>query len=54
MPPPRPLYRLKDVLYGPNALSRVYVVEGEKAADAGSGLGLVTVAPAREVLQRHI
>jgi putative DNA primase/helicase len=46
MPPPRPLYRLNDVLAGPNVLSRVYVVEGEKAADAGKSIGLVTTTSA--------
>ena len=46
MPPPRPLYGLRDLLAGPNALSRVYVVEGEKAADAGRRVGLLTVTSA--------
>jgi hypothetical protein len=41
MPTPRPLYRLPDLLAtGPG--ERVYVVEGEKAADAGRAIGLTT------------
>jgi len=38
MPEPRPLYRLKEV----SQADVVFVVEGEKAADAGSSIGLCT------------
>ena len=47
MPAPRPLYALQEILPLPGTgndaerLRRVYVVEGEKAADAGRSLGLV-------------
>ena len=47
MPTPRPLYALQDILPMPGTTNdeernrRVYVVEGEKAADAGRRLGLV-------------
>ncbi len=54
MPSPRVLYRLNDVLFGPNVLSRVYVVEGEKAADAGSSIGLVTVTSAGGASAAHL
>jgi hypothetical protein len=41
MPEPRPLYHLPDLLATP-AGSRVFVAEGEKAADAARAIGLVT------------
>lgn len=41
MPDPRPLYGLPDLLAMPVG-SRVYVTEGEKAADAARAVGLVT------------
>lgn len=41
MPTPRPLYRLTELLAMPVG-SRVYVTEGEKAADAARSVGLVT------------
>lgn len=45
MPTPRPLYGLPDLLATP-AGSRVYVTEGEKAADAARAVGLVaTTSP---------
>lgn len=45
MPTPRPLYRLRDLLATP-AGSRVFIVEGEKAADACRAVGLVaTTSP---------
>ena len=44
---------LNDVLFGPNVLSRVYVVEGEKAADAGSSIGLVTTTSAGGASAAH-
>ncbi len=45
MPTPRPLYRLPDLLATP-AGSRVYVTEGEKAADAVRAVGLTaTTSP---------
>ncbi len=45
MPTPRPLYALPDLLATP-AGSRVYVPEGEKAADAARAVGLVaTTSP---------
>lgn len=45
MPTPRPLYRLPDLLTAP-AGARVYVTEGEKAADAARAVGLVaTTSP---------
>ena len=44
MPTPRPLYRLPDLLATPAA--RVYVTEGEKAADAARAVGLTaTTSP---------
>lgn len=44
MPEPRPLYRLPDLLSRPN--ERVYVCEGEKAADAAASIGLLaTTSP---------
>jgi len=44
MPEPRPLYRLPELMARPN--ERVYVTEGEKAADAGASLGLLaTTSP---------
>ncbi len=44
MPEPRPLYRLPELLARP--AERVYVAEGEKAADAAAGLGLLaTTSP---------
>ncbi|HSW02182.1 MAG TPA: AAA family ATPase [Sedimentisphaerales bacterium] len=44
MPTPRPLYRLVELLKRPG--ERVYVTEGEKAADAGWSLGLLaTTSP---------
>jgi hypothetical protein len=44
MPTPRPLYQLSRLSAA--ASDRVYVVEGEKAADAASGLGLLaTTSP---------
>jgi hypothetical protein len=39
MPEPRPLYRLPDLIDRPG--ETVYVCEGEKAADAAAGLGLL-------------
>lgn len=45
MPTPRPLYALPDLLATP-AGSRVYITEGEKAADAARAVGLVaTTSP---------
>lgn len=45
MPRPRPLYGLPDVLASPPG-SRVYVTEGEKAADAARAIGLLaTTSP---------
>ncbi|MFN7374497.1 MAG: DUF3987 domain-containing protein [bacterium] len=45
MPTPRPLYALPDLLATPTG-SRVYVCEGEKAADAARAVGLVaTTSP---------
>jgi hypothetical protein len=45
MPTPRPLYALPDLLATP-AGSRVFIVEGEKAADAARAVGLVaTTSP---------
>ncbi len=45
MPKPRPLYSLPDLLATP-AGARIYVTEGEKAADAARALGLVaTTSP---------
>lgn len=45
MPTPRPLYGLPDLLATP-AGSRVYVTEGEKAADAARAVGLLaTTSP---------
>lgn len=45
MPTPRPLYALPDLLATP-AGSRVYVTEGEKAADAARAVGLTaTTSP---------
>jgi hypothetical protein len=45
MPEPRPLYALPDLVETP-AGSRVYVTEGEKAADAARAVGLVaTTSP---------
>ena len=45
MPAPRPMYGLPDLLATP-AGSRVYVVEGEKAADAARAVGLTaTTSP---------
>ena len=45
MPVPRPLYALPELLASP-AHSRVYVAEGEKAADAARAVGLVaTTSP---------
>ncbi len=44
MPSPRPLYRLADVQARPS--ERVYVVEGEKAAEAGRRLGLLATTSA--------
>jgi putative DNA primase/helicase len=44
MPEPRPLYRLPDLLARPD--ERVYVTEGEKAADAAATIGLLaTTSP---------
>jgi hypothetical protein len=44
MPEPRPLYRLPDLLERPN--ERVFVCEGEKAADAAASIGLLaTTSP---------
>lgn len=44
MPTPRPLYALPDLLATPAA--RVFIVEGEKAADAARAVGLVaTTSP---------
>jgi putative DNA primase/helicase len=44
MPTPRPLYRLVELLQ--RTAERVYVTEGEKAADAGGTLGLLaTTSP---------
>ncbi len=45
MPTPRSLYRLPDLLATP-AGSRVYVTEGEKAADAARAVGLVATTSA--------
>jgi len=45
MPTPRPLYKLQELLATP-AESRIYVTEGEKAADAVRAVGLVaTTSP---------
>jgi putative DNA primase/helicase len=44
MPSPRPLYRLPDLLGRPN--EPVYVVEGEKCADAMASLGLLSTTSA--------
>ena len=44
MPTPRPLYHLPDWLARPD--ERVYVVEGEKCADALAGLGYVATTSA--------
>jgi replicative DNA helicase len=45
MPAPRPLYRLPDLLSLPDG-ARVYVVEGEKAAEAARNIGLIaTTSP---------
>lgn len=45
MPTPRPLYALPDLLATP-AAARVFIVEGEKAADAARAVGLVaTTSP---------
>lgn len=45
MPTPRPLYALPDLLATP-AGSRVFIVEGEKAADAARAVGLLaTTSP---------
>jgi putative DNA primase/helicase len=45
MPPPRPLYALPDLL-ATNPGARVYVTEGEKAAEAARAVGLVaTTSP---------
>jgi len=44
MPEPRPLYRLPELLARPK--ERVYVTEGEKAADAAASIGLLaTTSP---------
>jgi hypothetical protein len=44
MPEPRPLYRLPELLARPD--ERVYVTEGEKAADAAASIGLLaTTSP---------
>jgi len=44
MPEPRPLYRLPELLARPD--KRVYVCEGEKAADAAASIGLLaTTSP---------
>ncbi len=44
MPEPRPLYRLPELLARPD--ERVYVCEGEKAADAAASIGLLgTTSP---------
>lgn len=43
MPAPRPLYRLPEIV---RSVERVYVVEGEKAADAMRSLGLVATTSA--------
>jgi len=45
IPKPHPLYRLPDLLATP-AGSRVYVTEGEKAADVACALGLVATTSA--------
>ncbi len=45
MPTPRPLYALPDLLATP-AGSRVYVTEGERAADAARAVGLVATTSA--------
>ncbi|MCE9556746.1 MAG: hypothetical protein K8T91_25635 [Planctomycetes bacterium] len=44
MPEPRPLYRLPDLLADPG--QRVFVAEGEKAADAAASLGLIATTSA--------
>lgn len=44
MPTPRPLYRLPELLE--RHADRVYVTEGEKAADAGAAMGLLCTASA--------
>jgi hypothetical protein len=44
MPEPRPLYQLPDLLARPH--ERVYVCEGEKAADAAATLGLLATTSA--------
>ena len=45
MPQPRPLYGLPEVLAAPKG-SRVYICEGEKAADAARALGLIATTSA--------
>lgn len=45
MPEPRPLYQLKDVLQSERS-AVVFVVEGEKAADAANALGLLATTSA--------
>ncbi|MBX3375170.1 MAG: AAA family ATPase [Phycisphaeraceae bacterium] len=45
MPTPRPLYGLPDLLAAP-VNARVYVTEGEKAADAAGSVGLVATTSA--------
>ncbi len=42
MPAPRPLYRLPDLADAP----RVYITEGEKAADAARSVGLIATTSA--------
>ncbi|QOV89366.1 DUF3987 domain-containing protein [Humisphaera borealis] len=44
MPEPRPLYHLPDLTARPG--ERVYVTEGEKAADSAAGLGLLVATSA--------
>ena len=46
MDEPRPLYRLRDLLAAPDDGRPVFVVEGEKAADAAAALGLLTITSA--------
>jgi len=42
---PRPLYRLRDLLAA-DAGEPIFIVEGEKAADAGASLGLLVITSA--------
>lgn len=60
MPTPRPLYALRDIVPMPGTASdaertgRVYVVEGEKAADAGRRIGLVATTSSGGAAAAHL